>query len=249
MAKRGFDTSFWTGKYVRGLPPYEKLTYCYLINYPMGSLIGIFDEDVAQFSFDLGIPEEALAPIIDRLIADGKAARVGDRLALTKWNKHQATNPSIVAGVKRQLLTLCTQDLLTLQQSGYSLPPYMRWESLIKEVERRESDSGKEQPATGSPQTGTPNHTTPHYTTLRPKGLGGGGTAGMAPAAPVHPAGWSLTEEELAALDAEFPDIDIDGEYDKARHSSSIRHEQVSNPEAFMRARFQAISTSEIQAR
>ena len=249
MAKRGFDTSFWTGKYVRSLPPYEKLTYCYLINYPMGTISGIFEEDLDQFSFDLGISQDVLGPIIDRLVADGKAVRVDGKLALTKWNKHQAGNPSVVSGIKRQLQTFDLQALYTLRDGEYTLPSYMRWDSLIKSVEDREISYEDSQAATGSPQLGSanltkPNLTKPHHG-LKP--IGGGGlqtSAGMSPAGPVHPAGWSLAEEELDLLDAEFPELDIDGEYQRAQHGTRVRGESVRNPVAYMRARLMAISES-----
>lgn len=231
MAKRGFDTSFWTDSYVMGLKPLEKLAYCYLINYPLGNIAGVFEYQARRMAFELDVPEEELVGILDRLESDRKIARFDGRLALLNWCRHQAKNPSVLEGISRELARLSPEALVRLKDAGYSLPAGCGWKSIIK---ASAADSG-----TGSPDPvdslGTARSTSLHSTLLNSTSLHGG----EPPVEEKLEIGGDplfLDESQLSQLDAEFPDLVIEDEHDRARAHVAAKGMQVADPMGFMRA-------------
>lgn len=235
MSSRWFNTDFWTGAYVQSLPPYEKLVYVYLINYPGGNISGVFDDQPRRYSFDLGIEPAALEGILSRLESDGKIARFDGKLALIKWSKHQAKNPSVVEGIMRELGGLSPQAVYSLAQTGYSLPPGCLWKTLLTGYESDEK-APKTQPVPKgppkAPQAVVPNLTLPNLT--QPNLTASAGAGGAVPQAAGE---WALTEPQLEELDRLFPWANVDNEYEAARQATRAKGVLVSNPMAYMKKR------------
>lgn len=247
MSKRPFDTEFWQGKYVRSLLPYEKLVYVYLTFHPYGNIAAVFDEQPDVWAFELKLPEETVVQIISRMEQEGKLIRVEGKVALTKWGKHQTKSPDVWAGFARVLGGLSGEGLVTLREGGYTLPQGCTWKNMENMIREQKTDSvSLDPPQTVIPPSGEGlvlNQTKPNQTTL------GGGLGGLVRRSSAQPPAASdaggdgggrleLTEDQLDELDGEFPEVNIDEEYRRARESGTA----VSEPMAFMRGRLRAIA-------
>lgn len=251
MSRRYFDTDYWNGKYVRSLSMTENYLYLYLLLNPDTNIAGIFDDQPDLFSFRTKIPQPEVERVLAKLEADGKLVRLreDDRIAMTKHGKHQTKSPDVASGIARVLAALSGEGLQTLMtpspQGAYTLPPGCTWKTMEKLIKSyREADNEKiEGEGVGRVMGGSYDPHAPNLTLPNPTTLGGGG--GLVRRGAEPPAGAPasrsvvLTEDQLCDLDREFPGIDIDGEYEKVSANGRIR---VSDPMAFMRARFEKIS-------
>lgn len=249
MSRRYFDTDYWNGKYVRSLSMDENYLYLYLILSPDANIAGIFDDQPDLFSFRTRIPQEKVERALAKFEADGKIIRLvqDEKIALAKHGKHQTKSPDVASGVARILAGISGEGLMTLQTGSlhgpYTLPPGCTWKTMKKLIESyREADNEKTEGEgvgtliTPSYDPHAPNLTLPNPTLLG-GGLAGGGNGRTADAA-VPGLAVRLTEDELAALDREFPAVNIDDEYDRVNRKA---RERVSDPMAFMRARLSKI--------
>lgn len=167
MSNRWFNTNFWLGQYVQELEPIEKLVYVYLINYPQSNIAGVFDNQPKRYAFDLNMDRKDVETVLKKLENDGKIVITHGKIALTKWAKHQAKNPSVVDGIVRELANLPTECIQALSQSGYSLPPGCSWKKILTQSQSQETLQNT-QPvpslSTDSPQDALPYLTLPNLT-------------------------------------------------------------------------------------
>jgi hypothetical protein len=248
MSKRLFETDFWNGKYVRGLNKDENHLYGYLITNPQNTIAGIFDDQPDLFSMQTKIPQSDVETIISKLEGDGKLVRLpgDDKIALTKWGKHQSKSRDVVAGFCRVMSTLSEDSLNTLQHSLYTLPQGATWKIIrdgINKLQEGEPTYSKEDPLktvpTESQRVVELNQTKPNQTPLGGGGLVDGESSPATAGTTTRRLAVVLSEEQLDDLDREFPDINIDDEYDRVNAGNQVR---VSDPMAFMRARLKKIT-------
>ena len=225
MSKRPFDTSFWTGKYVRSLEPEEKLVYIYLVTNPMGSIAGIFEEQDDLFAFELRLSEQRVKDIIHKLDDDGKIICFDGHLALSKWCKHQVPNPSVVEGILRVLATLSTQRVAELIDRGYTLPTGWNRKNLLLRIEAYKSGKNEEkepESVHGVDTVGTqgPNNTSPHYTNTNtspngspPKTQGDDLKKSLDAEKGAGKQPFVLTHAERATVGEKWPSVDVEAAY------------------------------------
>jgi len=107
MAKqRLVNTRFWDDNYIIELDPIEKLLFLYLITNPLTNIAGIYEIKIKRMAFDTGIDKDMVEKILNRFEKDGKIKYLNDYVVLKNFIKNQNLNPSVISGIKREILSL-----------------------------------------------------------------------------------------------------------------------------------------------
>ncbi len=247
---RYVDSKFWDDDYVSELDPIEKLLFLYLLTNPLTNVAGIYEIQTKRIAFDTGIDREMVDKIIERFAQNNKLIRAGKYIVLLNWGKNQSANPSVAAGVARELEKLPNKLREEILASTYSLPKY--WDK--KEAAGLRNEQAHTSLVPGSHQTGTLYPTLPYptllrpYPTLRDAGEGEGEfkkngeeekteeEAGLWLRSPDNVLG--LTENDLRAIDRpEYEDIDVLEEYQHLCREAQEGKVKVNQPVRFLTAR------------
>jgi hypothetical protein len=101
MAKlRSINTKFWDDSYVIRLTPNEKLLYLYFLTNALTNISGVYEISLERVSFDTGLKDSLLKPILDKFKEDKKITYRDSWLVIHNFIKNQSLNPKIIAGIK-----------------------------------------------------------------------------------------------------------------------------------------------------
>lgn len=221
MSKRPVDGDFWEGGYVAELAPLEKLVYIYLITNPRSNIAGLLEYQPKLFAFNTGLSIEEVQTIIQKLAVDGKLCVFDDYVALVKWGKHQTASPAVNEGICRILGGLSSDRLQTLRDGGYTLPPNMRWETIINGCESHKKEIKGDGGGTVTGRLG--GGIVPHSTLLRlnstspngspPKTQGDDLKKSLDSEKGAGKQPFVLTHAERATVGEKWPSVDVEAAY------------------------------------
>lgn len=124
MAKQRYiKTSFWDDPFIQGLSIKDKYFFIYLLTNPLTNLCGIYEITMKRICYDTGLSETDCIQAVDRLSQAGKLAFLDNWMVIFNFIKNQAINPSITAGIIRELnlIPLDIRKKLNLQDEIDSL--------------------------------------------------------------------------------------------------------------------------------
>lgn len=134
---RYINTKFWDDTYVMELDPVEKLLFLYFLTNPLTNISGMYEISLRRTAFDTGIDSDMISKILERFEKDNKILYRENWICITNFIKNQSLNPSVIAGIERevklvpskirkQFVTACdslTQEgTLNLIKSNYIKP-------------------------------------------------------------------------------------------------------------------------------
>jgi len=145
--KRYVSTTFWRDDYISSLDPSEKLLFLYLLTCPDTTIAGVYQIPIKIIAADTGFDKDMIVKILERLGRDGKVLYRDGWIAIKNFLKHQSENPSVRAGVERELVsvpqdmidfvTACGQPVDSLSDSDivkYSKVKLSKGESKVKQA-------------------------------------------------------------------------------------------------------------------
>jgi hypothetical protein len=145
--KRYVNTTFWRDDYISSLDPSEKLLFLYLLTCPDTTIAGVYQIPIKIIAADTGFDKDMIVKILERLERDGKVLYRDGWIAIKNFLKHQSENPSVRAGVERELVsvpqdmidfvTACRQPVDSLSDSDivkYSKVKLSKGESKVKQA-------------------------------------------------------------------------------------------------------------------
>ena len=109
--KRYVNTTFWRDDYISSLDPSEKLLFLYLLTCPDTTIAGVYQIPIKIIAADTGFDKDMIVKILERLERDGKVLYRDGWIAIKNFLKHQSENPSVRAGVERELVSV-PQDMI-----------------------------------------------------------------------------------------------------------------------------------------
>lgn len=113
---RQISTTFWTDPYVRKSPKDVKLLYVYLLTNMFTNMLGIYEIDIDQMAFDLGISTGEISKAIDFLQKDKKIIYADGYVLLANWHKYQSLNQMMGISAARAFNSI--PDTLKARFSG-----------------------------------------------------------------------------------------------------------------------------------
>ena len=122
MAKqRIVNTKFWDDSYIADLDPIEKLLFLYLLTNPLTNISGVYEIQLRRIAFDTGIDKDMVLKILTRFENDEKVVFLDDWVAMLNFAKHQTLNPSVIAGIERELRAVPSQMIDRLPPDCHTL--------------------------------------------------------------------------------------------------------------------------------
>lgn len=125
--KRYVNTTFWRDDYISSLDPPEKLLFLYLLTCPDTTIAGVYQIPLKIIAADTGFDKDMIVKILARFEDDDKVLYRDGWIAIKNFIKHQSENPSVRAGIERELgsvpddmigfMTDCTQPVDSLSDS------------------------------------------------------------------------------------------------------------------------------------
>lgn len=144
--KRYVNTTFWRDDYISSLDPSEKLLFLYLLTCPDTTIAGVYQIPIKIIAADTGFDKDMIVKILERFERDGKVLYRDGWIAIKNFLKHQSENPSVRAGVERELesvprdmidfVTACRQPVDSLSDSDiveYSKVKLSKGEGKVKQ--------------------------------------------------------------------------------------------------------------------
>jgi len=123
--QRYISTSFWEDAWIRTIDPLARYLYLYLLTNPLTNIAGVYKITRDRISFDTGIDERSLNPMLEQFRAKNKAHYVDDEwIVIPNWPKHQKwrQRSKIKEGIENILYELPKPLLSKLCAIGYQYP-------------------------------------------------------------------------------------------------------------------------------
>lgn len=101
--KRFINTKFRSDGYILDLDPSEKLLFIYYLTNDHTDLCGMYELPIRKIAFETGFDKDMISKVESRFAKDGKIQRIGNRVYIINFWKHQTLNPSIKKWIQRSL--------------------------------------------------------------------------------------------------------------------------------------------------
>ena len=103
---RWVNTRFWGDNYIIDLDPSEKLLFLYCLTNDNTSLCGAYEVSLKTICLETGFDKEMVLKILQRFEKDNKIAFQNGYIIVKNYQKWQSDNPSVRAGVDREIKQL-----------------------------------------------------------------------------------------------------------------------------------------------
>lgn len=101
--KRFINTKFRSDGYILDLDPSEKLLFIYYLTNDHTDLCGMYELPIRKIAFETWFDKDMISKVEARFTKDGKIQRIGNRVYIINFGKHQTLNPSIKKWIQRSL--------------------------------------------------------------------------------------------------------------------------------------------------
>lgn len=121
MAKfRMVNTKFWSDPFIQDLAIQDKLLFLYFLTNEHTNICGFYEISLRTIEFETGVKKTEIIQSLDRLRQSGRVCYIDGFLHIKNFIRHQIDNPSVRAGIERELSKI-PNEIKDKVQTAYTL--------------------------------------------------------------------------------------------------------------------------------